>query len=255
MTSYAPLSLTVLALSLVGASPPISATVTEASHSGSLSAVATEVGDSGSLPAPAMDAATDSFKTDQLQTRKSRDFDKLAVNPAFRAGDYRQVHVMQASVEFRKYWQRDQNRYDRGKVRDSDVERIQEDLGTLARDELATSFRDAGFELVDEPLPGVLLVQAAIVELDVIAPDTPTSTRSFTYSNSAGAMTLELALVDGDTAQARLLLSDRKRDPQREFLEWRTRPYNASIARRMLRGWTKDLQEVLEEAAWLAATP
>lgn len=187
-----------------------------------------------------------------LVERSSRSFDELSVDPTLRLDDYAAVFIVEPTVAFRDRWQRNQNRYDKTRVTDRDVVRIQSDMSRLLTDVLGTEFTQAGFALAEAPGNGVLVVEPAIVELDIVAPDTPNSSRSFTYSDSAGSMTLILALRDGATGRVLLSLSDRKRDPQRGFFEWRTRPYNTLIARNMMRGWAGDLLDELDEAPWLA---
>ena len=52
-------------------------------------------------------------------------------------GIYKRIWLEDASVAFKKNWQRDQNRYTRSasmRVRDSDVERIQQDVASLFRE-------------------------------------------------------------------------------------------------------------------------
>ena len=189
-----------------------------------------------------------------LVERSSRDFNELRVDPSLRMDDYEAVFILEPTITFRDRWQRDQNRYQKTKVTDRDVARIQADMSQLLKDVLGTKFEDAGFALAEGHGDGVLVVEPAIVELNIIAPDTPNTSRSFTYSDSAGSMTLVLSLKDGASGKTVLTLSDRKRDPQRGFLEWRTRPYNTSIARNMMRGWADDLIETLQDSPERAVT-
>jgi hypothetical protein len=207
-----------------------------------------------SFPALSATDTPDGHDAPWLAERATSDFDTLLVDPDVRLDGFSAFFVEKPTVNFRDHWQRDQNRFDRFKVKDRDVARIQEDLSAMLQEIITESFLEAGFELADAPANGVLVIRPAVVELDIIAPDVPTTSRTYAYSQSAGAMTLEVEVSDGHSERVMLRASERKRDPDRQTFEWRTRPYNTVIARRMMRTWAEDLQAVVSEEHWLAAT-
>ncbi len=128
-------------------------------------------------------------------------------------GIYKRIWLEDASVAFKKNWQRDQNRYTRSasmRVRDSDVERIQQDVASLFREVFTAELVKGGYELVEDAGEDVLIAKPAIVDLDVIAPDLQTAQRSKTYSESAGEMTLVLELYDSLTHDKIVTVRDRK---------------------------------------------
>ena len=108
--------------------------------------------------------------------------------------------------------------------------------------------------MADAPGEDVLLVKPAIVDLDIFAPDIQNATRTKTYSESAGEMTLNLELFDSITNDKIAKATDRKRDNMRGYLQWRTKVSNRADARRMISGWAKALRETLDEAR-SATTP
>ena len=161
---------------------------------------------------------------------------------------YKRIWLKDATVAFKKNWQRDQNRTTRFKVRTKDMEKIQEDTATLFRDAFTKELLDGGYELVEEAGDDVLIVVPAIVDLDVIAPDLQKANRSYTFSESAGEMTLNLELFDSLTNDKIVKATDRKRDWDRGYVEWRTSVNNRAVARRFMTAWAQALMSVLDEA-------
>ena len=162
---------------------------------------------------------------------------------------YNRIWLQDATVAFKKNWQRDQNRSRPLKVRDEDMKRIQEDVATLFREVFARELIDGGYELTEEIGDDVLIVRPAIVDLDVTAPDIQrTGGRERSFSESAGEMTLNLELFDSITGDKIVKATDRKRDFQRGFLQWRTSVSNRADARRMMTSWAKALRSTLDEA-------
>ncbi len=185
--------------------------------------------------------AVEAPSTHGLSELDSGDFDTVRVATDADLGHYASVYVARPEVAFRKHWVRDQNRNVGIKVRDRDVQRIKDDLSGLMQRVVTEAFEAAGYTLADSPGAGVLIVQPDIVDLDLVAPDLPTASRTMSYSESAGAMTLDLTLRDGETGRTLMQIEDRQRDPRRGWYEWRTRPYNQAVARRMMRSWAESL--------------
>ena len=162
---------------------------------------------------------------------------------------YSKVWLKDATVAFRKNWQRDQNRgVSSLRVKTSDMERIQESVATTFREVFTQELIDGGYELAEEAGPDVLMVSPAIIDLDVHAPDVRGASRVYSYSESAGEMTLKLELFDSITNDKIATATDRKRDYRAGYLEWRTRVSNKADARRMMTSWAKALRSALDEA-------
>ena len=170
-------------------------------------------------------------------------------DPGADLGIYNRIWLEDATVAFKKNWQRDQNRSHPLKIRDEDMERIMEEMAALFREVFTEELVDGGYELVEETGNDVLRVKPAIVDLDVIAPDVQrTGGREYGFSESAGEMTLNLELFDSTTGDKIVKATDRKRDYRRGYIEWRTSVSNRSDARRLMRPWAKALRSTLDEA-------
>jgi hypothetical protein len=163
---------------------------------------------------------------------------------------YGQIILDPATVAFRRNWQRDQNRFHSFKIKTKDMERIKSDMselfGEVFTEELSES---GGYTITDQISDDVMRIKPAIVDLDVNAPDTMSSTgRTTQFTESAGRMTLKLELYDSVTGDLIATASDRKEAPRRGYMQWTTSVSNRAEAQRMLRQWAKDLVKRLDEA-------
>jgi hypothetical protein len=180
---------------------------------------------------------------------KDSDLATVYADPDANLTGYKKVWLEDATVHFRKNWQRDQNRSYAFKVKDSDMERIREEVASLFREVFEAELADGGYELTTKAGEDVLRVQPAIVDLDVHAPDTRNMTASTQqYSESAGEMTLNVVLFDSVTGDKIAKAIDRQRDFKRGYMEWRTSVGNRQVARRMMTTWAKALRTALDEA-------
>jgi len=175
-------------------------------------------------------------------------------DPGADLGIYKRFILLDATVAFKKNWKRNQNDSYPFKVKDKDMVRIQEDVAELFREVFTKELVDGGYTMTDEPGPDVLLIKPAIVDLDITAPDVPSSTQTYSYSDSAGEMTLNLELFDSLTDDKIVKATDRKRDPDYMGLRWRTSVSNRADAERMMKSWAKALRDLLDEAR-KSATP
>lgn len=168
---------------------------------------------------------------------------------------YDRIWLEDATVSFKKYWQRDQNRSYPLKVRNSDMERIENDVATLFREVFTEELTENGYQMAEEAGPTVLRVKPAIVNLDIVAPDIPTSTNVQAFSTKAGEMTLNIELYDSLTNDKIAKATDRSRDYDRGYVEWRNSVNNTAVARRMMTVWAKALTSALNEARSSTANP
>lgn len=163
---------------------------------------------------------------------------------------YTQIQLDEATVAFRRNWQRDQNRYQHMKVRTRDMEKIKTDLselfGEVFTEELTTN---GGYEITEETADHVMRIEPHIVDLDVYAPDTMnTSGINRSYTERAGKMTLKLRVYDSVTGDLIVAASDRREAPRRGYMQWTNSITNKAEARRMLQKWAEGLRERLDEA-------
>lgn len=196
------------------------------------------------LVAQAQEAAGD----DLVLVEKDRR-GEIYADPAADWTVYSKVMLDEATVAFRKNWERDRRLNGTGYVSPRDVERIRKELAAefdrVWVEELGVN---GGFGIVDEAGPDVLRITPKIVDLDVYAPNTSTASPTYSFARSSGRMTLKLELYDSETGDLLALASDTQQSPDRGHVQWTTGPSNAGDARDMLRKWAEALVARLQEA-------
>ena len=184
---------------------------------------------------------------DGLQLIKDTNLTLVYAQPDADLSRYNRIYLADAYVAFKKNWKRQQNRNNSQKVTADDMQKIKADLSSLFHDVFSSALEDDGYELVTERAEGVLLVKPAIINLDIIAPDTRSTGIVHTYAESAGEMTLYLELYDSVTDDLIAKALDRKIDRETGYFEWQNRVNNRAAARRILRVWARVLIDGLDE--------
>ena len=163
---------------------------------------------------------------------------------------YKRIVLDDATVAFRKNWQRDQNRNRATRVTTQQMEDIKQGMSELFSEvfteELSTK---GGYEIVESSDEDVLRITPRIVDLDIYAPETTWSggvNRS--YTDSSGKMTLKLEIYDSVTGDLISVASDEQVSPYRGYMQWTTGVSNRSDARRMLQKSAEGFRTRLDEA-------
>ena len=183
-----------------------------------------------------------------MELVKDSELATVYADPGADLGVYKRIWLEDATVAFKKNWQRDQNRGNPLKVRDADMQKITDEVASLFREIFTAELVDGGYEMAEEAGEDVLIVKPAIVDLNVYAPDIKTAGRSQSYSRSAGEMTLNLELYDSITGDKIVKATDQKRDYDQGYMQWRTSVSNRADAKRMMTPWAKALRSALDEA-------
>jgi hypothetical protein len=154
-------------------------------------------------------------------------------------------------VAFRKNWLRDQRTQSVNPLRvtTNDVEKIKKNLSEEFKTVFTEKLEAAGYALTDSVGESVLLIRPAIINLDISAPDTPSSGRSYQYTQSAGEMTLYIELYDSVSGDLIAKALDRKQDRSRSgYYTWTNSVTNRKAADRILNGWADILVDALDDA-------
>lgn len=163
---------------------------------------------------------------------------------------YDKIQIDEATVAFRKHWQRDQNRYQSNRVRNADVERIRNGMVELF-DEVFTRelTENGGYELTDESGENVMRISPHIVDLNVYAPD-PRGSAGIqrSYTETAGRMTLKLHIYDSYTGDLVAVFSENRETMRRGYMQWANTVSNTREFRMLLQSWARELREGLEAA-------
>lgn len=181
----------------------------------------------------------------------SEDIAFVWVEPGADLSQYDRIHLVDPQVAFKKNWKRDQNRSSASRlntVTSSDMERIKKDVAALFMEVFTEELTAGGYSLTEERAEDVLLVTPAIIDLDIIAPDTRSANRSNSYSTSAGSMTLYMKLYDSETNDLLAKALDPTSDRDTGMMQWSTSVSNRSAAKRMMKPWAEALRAGLDRS-------
>lgn len=191
---------------------------------------------------------------DGLDRVKSRKVDALYKKEGADLKPYTKVRIEDCSVAFRKNWMRDQNSDRVGvsnRIKTEDMNKIQDGLAEIFREEFTKELQDGGYQVVEEDGEDVLLLQPAIVDLDVSAPDIGMRQPGMvtTYTTSAGEMTLKMDFLDSSTNALIGRVIDRREDNSSgNQIQYSNSITNRADAERIIRSWANLLIKALDEA-------
>lgn len=163
---------------------------------------------------------------------------------------YKRVALLDTQVAFRSGWEKEQKRPgSRIGISKSEVEKIKSEVSSLFGEVLGEVLAaDDGYEIVTESGDDVLLLRAAIIDLDIAAPDTSSSYASRTYSNHTGAATLYIELFDSVSGQIIGRAADRQAIRQGDDrFSWSNSASNRADATGLFRDWAQALRDFLDK--------
>jgi hypothetical protein len=196
-------------------------------------------------PNPALGLET-SF--DGLERVESRRIAIAYLAPDADFGVFTRVKILEPTVAFRANWQRDQNRNRTRNISTRDMERIKADVASLFLEVFEQRLTSGGYEVTDKVGDDVLIVQPAIIDLDIAAPDTRSGSSQRTFTASAGAATIYVELFDAATGQIIGRGADRQASRVTGgFMTWSNRVTNRAEARTVLQRWADALVSFLDE--------
>jgi hypothetical protein len=184
---------------------------------------------------------------DGLHLMKGTKLKAVYMKPGANLDEYDKVALLACYVAFNKNWQRNYNDETvslMDRISDEDMKKIRDKLAAEFNKVFTEVLSKGGHQMVAEGGSGVLIVQPAIVNLEVTAPDTM-SPGEATISANAGQMTLYMQLHDGKTGDiiARVI------DPEAmggHFAMIRNSVTNMADADRVLRRWATILNDQLD---------
>ena len=184
---------------------------------------------------------------DGLHLMKDTKLRAVYMKPGANLDEYDKVALLACYVAFQKNWERNYNDQTldlMDRITDQDMKKIRDTLAAQFNKVFTEVLTKGGHQMVTEGGSGVLIVQPAIVNLEITAPDTMAPGEA-TFSANAGQMTLYMQLHDGKTGDiiARII------DPEAvggDFAEIRNSVTNMADADRVLRRWATTLNDHLE---------
>ncbi|MEM1155515.1 MAG: DUF3313 family protein, partial [Pseudomonadota bacterium] len=194
---------------------------------------------------------------DGLHLVKDSELKALYMKPGASLAEYDKVALLACYVSFNKNWQREYNDEQidlMSRVTDQDMQTIRTRIAGEFNTEFTEVLTKAGYQMVDKGASGVLVVQPAIINLEITAPDTMTPGEA-NFAANAGQMTLYMQLYDGKTGD----LIARVIDPESvggnfDVMQVRNSVTNTADEDRTIKRWATILSEHLAKAGATPAT-
>jgi hypothetical protein len=178
--------------------------------------------------------------------------DAVYRRPGISLAGYSKVTLLDPKVSFRANWQSDTNH--NRMMNQIDDDQVRQMIATgekLLTEEFSAALTKGGYTVVNVTGPDVLAVRASVVELDVYAPESSTTSAwTKTYTNGSGAATLVIELYDSVTGQLLVRAYDRKADGN-DGSSWafpHSQGTNLRDARFVLNTWAEMLVKGLNRA-------
>jgi len=169
--------------------------------------------------------------------------------PGVDLSQYNRIYLTTPQIAFTKNWLRTQNSIPNQTVRTEDMQRIKTELAAQFTEVFKQELQNnGGYVLVDGVAEDVLIVHPAIVDLNVLSPDTPGTRGTRGAVASAGSMTLYMELIDSVTGDVMVKAIDNKYDRSRTRIQAPNNVRNEAAAKDMLGEWAELLRLALDEA-------
>ena len=186
---------------------------------------------------------------DGLHRVKDTQMALVYAKPGTDLTQYNRIYLTEPKIAFMKNWLRTQNSIPNQHVTTEDMQRIKSELASLFTEVFRQELQNnGGYVLVDGVAEDVLIVHPAIVDLNLVAPDTPRTRGQRSAIASAGSMTLYMELIDSVTGDMLVKVIDNKYDRTRTRIQAPNKVRNEAAARDMLGEWAELLRLALDEA-------
>lgn len=184
---------------------------------------------------------------DGLERVEMKGFDAVYRKPNVDVSKYDKLLLRPIEVAFRKDWDpgKDSMLYS---MHPPDREKIKQSVAENFADVFSKELTKGGYQVVTEPAPDVLELQAAIIDLYIYAPDVSMQTagRVRTYSVDTGEMTLVAELHDSITGELLARAYDHKSGDNGGWMQPSNSVWNTAEARQAMQTWARALVQRLD---------
>lgn len=188
------------------------------------------------------------FSEGGLVKKSVAGIDTAYVRPGATLAEYKKVLLKPVEVSFRRGWLQQPLPGSKFPISPSDAQKIRDKLAKLMHEEFRKELAAGGYELSDAPGDDVLQVDAAIVNLYIVAPAAAKSPTTRTFSVSAGEMSLVAILSDSMTGDALARVFDYASAHEDARSRLITSVDNEAEARGIVKEWAKILRGSLDAA-------
>ena len=206
----------------------------------------------GSIPASAQEN-TPGMTVDGMQLISDDNNLLVYALPGINFDEYERIYLDEAYVAFKKHWQDQQTDQAANRLNVDDMARIKIELRSLFREVFSRALEESGYQLTTEPADDVLQIKPAIINLDIVKAEEQPASRTYSFSESGGEITLYLELYDSSSGDIIARVIDGTRDRQTGYFRWQNHISNRAAAGRILQVWANKLKDGLDGAR--TATP
>jgi len=191
----------------------------------------------------------EAMSLDGLAKTKVKGIDLAYARPGASLAEYNKVMLDPVAVAFSKNWDPSKTG-SHFKLSTDEREKIRARVAKIVYDELVKELQRKGgiYQIVDAAGPDVLRVKANVVNLYVNAPDTMTAGRSYTYTVSAGEMTLFAELYDSETGEVLARVADQREGRSSGMMSFSSSVSNTMEAESIASSWGRILRSALDKA-------
>jgi hypothetical protein len=202
------------------------------------------------LSAKSADKLPESTK-DGLQLVQQNELGAVYIKPGASLKAYQRVHIVDAYVAFAKDWEKEYNRdhmRSGARITDEDMQHIKEEVAREFKKVFSEKLEKGGYVIATEAAADVMILRPAIINLEITAPDVPTSWRSATVVSEAGQLTLYAELYDSVTSAKFAEVLDAEIAGDYGIARVANRVTNRAALEQALGRWAELLVKRLDEA-------
>ena len=163
------------------------------------------------------------------------------IKPGENFTQYRRVGLLDCFVAFKKEW-----KLNHPNVSTHEMDRIKNRLAKEFHDVFAQVLEKHGYPIATAPADDVLLVRPALINLEVVAPETASSVDAITFTSSSGEMTLYVEFYDSVSNEILARAVDERAANDFGGVEESSIVTNKSDADRLLEHWADLLVKKLD---------
>jgi hypothetical protein len=151
-------------------------------------------------------------------------------------------------VKFDKNWDpNDGTRSLSNRLSNEEIEEIRTGIAKTTMEEFTKRLEKAGYPVVNSNGDDVLVVQAAVINVYINAPETNSASITRSYTMDAGRATIVMQVNDSVTGQTLARVVDTQQGLDNGRLQWTTSVSNSAEARRILGIWADALIRGLDK--------
>ena len=164
-------------------------------------------------------------------------------DPDARLDAYSKFILIEPTIAFRKHWERD-TRVGGRRVPASEIERIKREGAELFMEVFSEELeKDDHYDRVTAPAADAVILRAAVLDLDIAAPDVSSTSRTRSYTTESMRGVLVLEVVDSETGDILVRAIDAKQIRNAGRASLTTSASNRADARRAYREWARILRD------------